>query len=206
MNKNDLRIDKFLSELRAGIAMPNKYRIEFNLPKGLPALPSSNFESMTATIRSNQRKYNGTGAVNIMCHSALLPERMLQTFEHKQMAMPYRVPYTQIYNPMTFVFYADSRLNTRRYFEIWQNSVVNVNDNTMNFYSEYTSDMKIYTLDKEGNDAYGIKCLEVYPLTIAASDLAYGNNSAQNVSVTFSYKYWTNVDDDRTENKTVYGS
>ena len=202
MNKSDLQLQKFFTEMRKGIGKPNRYRIEFNLPIGVNDV-EANWESRRGNIQSNQNKFNATGAINIMCHTAMLPERLLQSYEQKQMIVPYRVPYTQSYNPVTFTFYADSTLNTRRYFEIWQNSVVNVHNNSLNFYSEFTSDVNIYTLDVEGNDTYGVKLIKAYPLTLAATDLSYSNDGVQNITVTLSYKYWTNIEDNREINRTV---
>nr|DAM80112.1 MAG TPA: Baseplate wedge protein [Caudoviricetes sp.]DAO72641.1 MAG TPA: Baseplate wedge protein [Caudoviricetes sp.]DAS48656.1 MAG TPA: Baseplate wedge protein [Caudoviricetes sp.] len=204
MTKADMSVLKLFSEMQRGISIPNKYRMEFNLPKGVPNTGRiTNDQSEQGRIRQSQSLYNGTGAINIMCHSAMFPDRMLQSYEHKQMVMPYRVPYSQMYNPVTMTFYADSTLNTRRYFDIWQNAVVNIHDNTLNFYSEFTSDVHIWALDREGNDAYGVKLIEAYPLTLASVDLSYGNNAVQNVTVTFSYKYWATLDDNRGEARTI---
>lgn len=202
MNKSDLQLQKFITEMRNGISKPNRYRIAFNLPRGVND-KTANLESQVGKIQSNQGKYNSTGAVNIMCHTAVMPERMLQVYEQKQMIVPYRVPYTQTYNPVSCTFYADSTLNTRRYFEIWQNAVVNVHDNTLNFYSEFTSDIIIYALDSEGNETYGVKLIEAYPMSLSSVDLSYSNGNAQNITVSFSYKYWANIEDTRELNRTV---
>lgn len=132
-----------------------------------------------------------------------MPQRNLMTYEHKQMNAPYKVPYSQSYDPVPFVFYGDSNLDARRYFEIWQNAVVNIQSNTMNFYSEYVSDVTIEQLDKSGNVTYGIKLYEAYPMSISTLDYSYSNrDSIQNISVVLSYKYWQNLNDFRPASKT----
>jgi len=95
-------------------------------------------------------------------------------------------------------------LSARRYFEIWQNAVVNIQSNTMNFYSEYVSDVIIEQLDTEGNPTYGVQLIEAYPMSVTAMDYSYSNqNTIQNIAIVLTYKYWKNLYDYRKVATTV---
>jgi hypothetical protein len=139
-----------------------------------------------------------------MCHSCSLPQRTLLTYDHKQLAAPYRVPYSQSYDPVTFSFYADTDYSTREYFDIWQNAAINIGSNTVNYYNEFTSDVRITTIDIEGNDAYFVDLYEAYPINIGVVDLSYSTmNAVQTVTVTLSYKYWASSGNDTAVSRTA---
>lgn len=191
-------IDKFLASFKHGIANPTRYRVRFNLPKGIPNIDGSAWESTSGNIQRWNSYLNGDDKINLLCHTCTMPQRSLLTYEHRQLNAPYKVPYSQGYDPVSFVLYGDAKLETRKYFEIWQNAVVNIQSNTMNFYSEYVSDVTIEQLDAEGKPTYGVKLVEAYPMSVTAMDYSYSNsNSVQNVSVVLTYKYWTNMYDYR---------
>ena len=162
-------INKFLAHFKSGIASPARYRVRFNLPKGIPNISGSALESTEGNIRRWQAELNGTEKINVFCHTCTMPQRSLMTYEHKQLNAPYKVPYSQSYDPVSFVFYGDGDLSARRYFEIWQNAVVNIQSNTMNFYSEYVSDVIIEQLDTEGNSTYGVQLNEDLPMSFTAA-------------------------------------
>lgn len=200
----DLGVNKFLSLFSEGQASPSKYKIGFHLPKGIPSFAGSAPESREGSIQAWQSYLNGNEKINLLCHTCTMPQRSLMTYEHKQLNAPYRVPYSQSYEPITFSFYADADLDVRRYFEIWQNAVINIQSNTMNFYSEYISDITIEQLDKQGNSTYGVKLFECYPMSIVAIDYSYSNmNAMQNVTISMAYKYWNNMYDGRKKASSV---
>lgn len=203
---NDVSITSFISRFDSGIAKPNRYRVEFKLPRGHGADFSeigTNSASSSDFIQMFEFSLNRNGNVNIMCHTCTFPQRSLLTYEHKQLAAPYRVPYSQSYDPVTFSFYTDSNYLVREYFDIWQNAVINIGSNTLNYYNEFTSDIKIIALDVRGNDAYAVTLFEAYPINIGVVDLSYSNmNNVQNVTVTMSYKYWASDGTDTEVNRT----
>jgi len=187
----------FLSHFGNGFQHPSRYRVEFSLPPGVNLASGTigvNTESIQGNIRQVENMFNAKGGINIKCHSMTFPQRSLMTYEHKQNSAPFRIPYSSVYDPVTFSFYADSQLDTRDYFDVWQAAVVNIGTNTINFYDEYVSDIKMWALDNQGNDSYGVILYEAWPLNIGTVDFAYGaTNSYQTSTVTMSYKTWQPV-------------
>lgn len=172
-----------------GYAPANRYQIEFNLPRGIPDTPGA-FKPSTE-IRSWHNRLNGQGKINMLCHTCTMPQRNLLAYEHKQENVPYKVPYSQNYDNVSFVFYGDGEMAARKFFDIWQSTVINIKNNTLNFYDEYVADVVIKQLNKENKPIYGVKLFEAYPTAVTAIDYAYSNtNQVQNISIVMSYKYW----------------
>lgn len=182
----------------AGIAKANRYRVEFTLPGGIRTSSYfTNTQSEQGAIASQQSQLNGSGAINIMCHTCTLPSRELQSFDIKQFGPPHRMPMTASYSPISFAFYSDGNLNTRKYFEIWQTAAHNISSNTFNFYNEYVSDIRITILDAEGRDAYFVDIYECWPSSIPQVDYSYSSqDQAQSFMVVMQYRYWQAGSDD----------
>ena len=195
-------VNNFVSLLGAGLARPNKYFVEFRLPMGFSELasnPGVNSESAASNIRQVENQLNKNDAIGLMCHTLNMPARALEVYSHKQLVSPYKVPKgIQEYEPVTFSLYADSKLNTRHYFDVWQTAVVNTGSNTLNYYNEYTSDVNIYMIDSEGNySPYFVTLYEAWPMTVGDLAFSYSQNNAfQTVTVTLAYKSWQSAFDD----------
>lgn len=188
-------VSNFLSKFKAGFAKPNRYRVEFFLPPGVSA--SSNFVSSTNSYASDNslvkvgNAANGNQQVNIACHTMTMPQRSLMTYEIKQNFAPVRLPYSATYDPVTFSFYADNRYTQRDFFDVWQGAVTNIGSNTMNFYKEYVSDIKMFAQDDAGRDTYSVTLFDAYPLNIGLVDFSYAQaNNFQTITVTMSFKAW----------------
>lgn len=195
MSTSEALYAKFLSHFKHGVMRPNKYLIKFNLPKGVSGSePFVDTKVRSGMIQANDMRYNLNGSINIKCHTASFPQRNLATSDRAQNSSVFRVPYTQVYDPVTFSFYADSRGDTRRYFDIWQNTVINVRSNTLNFYDEFTSNIEIWSLDEADNRAYGVRIEEAYPIAVGAMDISFGNSGTyQTITTTLQYRRWTEI-------------
>lgn len=202
----DSSISRLVSQFGdAGIAKANRYRVEFQLPSGIRQHAYfTNTKSEAGEISSMHTTLNGSGAVNIMCHSCTLPSRELQSFDIKQFGPPHRMPMTVNYSPISFGFYSDGNLSTRRYFDIWQTAAHNISSNTFNFYNEYVADIRVTVLDASGNDTYFVDIYECWPSSIPQVDYSYSNmDQAQSFAVVMQYKYWQASHDDTRASKTV---
>jgi hypothetical protein len=198
----DVSISGFISKLKNGLARPNRFIVEFVLPRGVSDFKSGmNSNVQSGQISQQNFKFNGDGTVNVFCHTCSLPQRSLLTYTHRQLSSPYRVPYSQQeYDPVSFMFYADSELNTRRFFDIWQTAVVNTAVNTMNYYNEFTTGVTIKVLNDEGEPGYSVVLYECYPISVGMVDLSYSTaNQVMSVMVTMSYKQWSDPDTNRTD-------
>lgn len=197
--KQDGEIWRFLSHFKKGFAKSTRYRIEFSLPKGpngkLGSTNDVNQLSRAGQIQVAEKNFNRNGSINIKAHTVTFPQRALSTFEIKHNSAPFRIPYTSSYDPITVSFYNDQEMDVRRYFDIWQGAIMNFSNNTSNFYSEYTSDIRMYIQNDLGEDVYGVLLVEAFPIGTSIMDMSYSStNQFLPSSVTFSYKYWLPMD------------
>lgn len=185
-------VSSFLQNYPDGFAHPDRYIVSFTLPKGIPDSGEwMNNESSSGNSFYFERLINNQGAINIGCHTAIMPARTLLVADHKHIGAPFRYPYSQTYDPVSFTFYADKDLNARRYFDIWQTMVINIMDNSMNFWDEYTSDIKITQLDRKGRPGYSVTLYQGFPLSVGDVNFNYASrNEIQNITVTITYKLW----------------
>jgi hypothetical protein len=188
----DCSVSEFLSKFPLGFARPNRYKIEFQMPPGIPDWGGyMNEESQLGRITALGLTLNQKGAINISCHTCSMPSRTMMAYPHTQHSAPFNVPYSQQYEPVTFGFYAHNTLRARQFFDIWQTAVVNINDNSVNFYEEYTNDIMISQIDRNGEPTYQVKLYGCYPISIGDVQYSYAtNNQVQNITVTMAFKLW----------------
>lgn len=197
LNKGDGKgesYEDFLGHFQTGITRANRFRVEFNLPKGVNPKNGAyaiNPDVTTSSMKSINNSLNGKGSINIKCHTATFPQRALSTFEVKSNSVNFRVPYSTTYDPITLTFYADGNMDTRKFFEVWQSCALNFGNNTANFYDEYVSDVKLYIQDERNNDIYGIMLYEAFPTSIGMFDVSYSaENQLISIMISLSYKTW----------------
>lgn len=193
-NSRDNSIFDYMSNFKNGVMKSSRFRAEFTLPRGVSGGGSThavNTRALSNNIKAAEQGYNKTGAINLKCNLATFPERTLQTIDFKSNSVNFKMPWSTSYNPISLSFYADGNLDTREYFELWQSCVMNFGNNTMNFYNEYVSDVKLYLQNDSGADAYGIILYEAYPMSISLMDISYGNSSTVlNIMISLSFKSW----------------
>lgn len=193
-NKRDHTIYDFLANFKTGVMKTSRFRAEFKLPTGVigsTGVYSVNRNAVAGRMASQESGFNREGSINIKCHMATFPQRSLQTFDFRSNSVPFRIPYATSYDPITLSFYADGNMDTREYFELWQSSVMNFGNNTLNFYNEYVSDVKLFLQNERETDTYGIMLYECYPMNIGMFDVSYAaSSSVLNIVVTLAYKSW----------------
>ena len=203
----DLGINNFLSKFKTGFARKNRYRLEFTLPIGIQSglnVGGLNVNSLGGNIQKAQNVFNSNQEINIMCHTASFPGKTLETADYKNLVLPPKLPYFIQYDEVSFSFYCDNLYNTREYFDIWFNTVFNVDSKTVNYYNEYISNIKLVALDRYGNDTYGIMIEEAYPTGISAVEMGYDlNDEVQSITVTFMYKKWYSLSINQLSRKVV---
>lgn len=193
-NNRDNSIYDYMAHFKNGVMKSSRFRAEFNLPRGVSGGGSThavNTNALASKIKGVESTLNKNGSVNVKCNLATFPERSLQTIDFKSNSVNFKMPWSTSYQPISLSFYADGNLDSREYFELWQSCVMNFGNNTMNFYNEYVSDVKLYLQNDSGADAYGIILYEAYPVNIGLMDISYGNSSTVlNVMISLSFKSW----------------
>ena len=194
-----LTINEILAPFRdgEGVAKPSGYEVLFFPPVGASQTPSTVntfFRQMFKNITDGDQR-----EVSMQCHKIEFPGRNLDS-----------TPDTNIYGPsreivsgfsfaeITASFYQSNNYKEKQFFETWQRLCYDPNTFAMGYYDEYVGKIQIYSLDNDGLRRYGVELIECFPKTIAAQNLdALPSQTAQTCDVSFSYRYWRNLTDER---------
>ena len=194
-----LTINEILAPFRdgEGVAKPSGYEVLFFPPVGASQTPSNVntfFRQMFKNITDGDQR-----EVSMQCHKIEFPGRNLDS-----------TPDTNIYGPsreivsgfsfaeITASFYQSNNYKEKQFFETWQRLCYDPNTFAMGYYDEYVGKIQIYSLDNDGLRRYGVELIECFPKTIAAQQLdALPSTVAQTCDVSFSYRYWKNLTDER---------
>ena len=206
-----------------GFARPNRFMVDFILPKGLEEQASSEGDADQFTFQEEVQRSTLPGqlqaetelqrGLRAFCFAAELPGRNVDTAPLKTYGPKREVVYGHSYSQeITLSFYADKFLRQRSFFELWQNSAMDLATNNVHFYDEYTGAIRIYALGAFSGDAfrdriaYGVHMYECYPKTITAVPLNYGTqNEIMQINISFYYRNWSNLSIDEVRNYTVGG-
>ena len=194
-----LTINEILAPFRdgEGVAKPSGYEVLFFPPVGASQTPSNVntfFRQMFKNITDGDQR-----EVSMQCNKIEFPGRNLDS-----------TPDTNIYGPtreivsgfsfaeITANFYQSNNYKEKQFFETWQRLCYDPNTFAMGYYDEYVGKIQIYSLDNDGLRRYGVELIECFPKTIAAQQLdALPSTVAQTCDVSFSYRYWKNLTDER---------
>ena len=197
-----LTIQEILAPFRdgEGIARPSQYEVLFFPPTGYAGSggrgKSDNFiiDVLADSLgRGEQRE------VSMQCHKIDFPGRTLDSTPDTNIYGPTR----EIVNGFSFAeitasFYQSNNYQEKQFFETWQRLAYDPNSWAIQYYDDYVGKIEIYSLDNDGARRYGVQLVECFPKTIAAQNLdANPSNTPQTCDVTFSYRYWKNLTDER---------
>ena len=206
-----------------GFARPNRFMVDFILPRGLNEQASNEAGADQFTFQEEVQRSTLPGqlqaetelqrGLRAFCFAAELPGRNVDTAPLKTYGPKREIVYGHSYSQeITLSFYADKFLRQRSFFELWQNSAMDLATNNVHFYDEYTGGIRIYALGAFSGDAfrdriaYGVHMYECYPKTITAVPLNYGTpNEIMQISISFYYRNWSNLSIDEVRNYTVGG-
>ena len=175
-------LDKFTSQISAkGLASPNKFYVKFTKCPSI-ALGSSTYSDL-----------------NIMCESAVLAGRNVQSLLDRQYGLNREVAYNgPTYNPITLSFLCTKDYTEKRILDRWNNLIVDIsNGYDVEYYNNYIGELTVSALDVTGKTTYSIHYKECWPKTVNGVELNHSTqNTAARITVEMAYAYWTSDDID----------
>ena len=174
--------DKIKSLLyhHGGVAYNNKYMVTLNKP---PA-----FE-LPGGIQMREH-------LSMLCDTVSLPTKSLATFEKSiygpVKAMPYRMTFTEA--SMSFIM--TDGMNEKKYFDAWQNKIVDEKSGNLGFFDDYVCDITIKkfgrnVVTEDDAPTYEVKLFEAWPSIVSEVQLSHsGGTEAMKLPVTFQFKKW----------------
>ena len=174
-------ITEFIGSLNrsGGMARANKYEVEILAHRDHPG--------------GSQNRI-----VNLHCNTITMPGHDLEQQTQKLGSEPATeiVQGHEYAGNITATFYLDASLETKSWFDAWQEMSFDRATHKAKYYEDYIGTMNIYQLGVDGSRTYGIQCEEVYPATIGGIEYAYEtSDTIALLSVEFAYKRWTDIQD-----------
>ena len=201
-NTAALTINEILAPLKDGecVAKPSGYEVIFLPPTGhrgsggAGVTKNSFFKIMFENVGQGQAR-----EMSMQCHKLEFPGRNLDTLDDTNIYGPTRnVVNSFSFGDITTSFYMSNNYKEKQFFETWQRLAYNPNTFAIQYYDDYVGAIEIYSLDNDGARRYGVQLVECFPKTIAAQSLdALPATTAQTCDVTWSYRYWKNLTDER---------
>ena len=173
-----------------GYALPNRYEVVILPPAKLGGGGQEN-------IFNNSERNANVRDISMRVESVVLPGRTLTTSTDSNVYGPDMevVEGVTYADDISIDFQSSSGLDERVFFENWQKQAFDENTWNLGYYEDYTGEMHVYLLDRQDKRRYGLKMWDVFPKTITAASL----NGAEateilKTNVSFSFRYWTNLD------------
>ena len=180
-------IDDFKANVVSDFARPNLFQVDLNFPQGI-INNSALIELGKFTVRAANLPASNIGVIEVPFRGRVLKIAGDRTFE-----------------PWTITVMNDSKFVMRNAFELWANAIQAANENftaagTLGDASDatgYFADMSVHQLARDLKDGDSPKILKsykfynVFPSSISAIDLDYGNNDAiEEFTVELQVQYW----------------
>ena len=183
----------------SGFALAHQYMVE------LPALAGT---SLTARER------------NALCRVTRLPGRQILTNTREVGLMKQSMAYGYAVEPVGLSFHVLNDYKTKKYFDLWQNLVVDQNSQQISYSNQYKKPVKIYQLQKgkafdlgersfnifgininldfdiltKDKIIYGVELEGAFPITMNGIDLTDASaDQTVEISIDLSYKNWKRI-------------
>ena len=180
-----------------GFSRPSRYEVLLLPPTGTKGTGGDSINIMSQEMRRALGDQT-VRRTSMRCESISFPGRNLDT-----------TPDTNIYGPTREIvdgysfanisasFQCGVDMREKLYFETWQRLAYNVQTWAMQYYEDYVGSVQIFQLDENNIARYGVELVEAFPKTIAEQSLGYATtNEIHKINVTFSYRYWKNLNDE----------
>ena len=195
-------LGRFMAKVNSaeGFSRPNRFYINLVLPRAMQfALPYETDESegfrnsqydMTDTVRD----------VQAFCSTITIPDRTMTQKPIRFGSAPARKFVTDVsYADITATFYCDKLMLERNFFELWQQAAYNTSSHNFEYYDNYVGAIEIFQLGsfKDSNNAddlcHAVRLMDCYPTSVGTVELGFDkNNQIGTITVSFSYRNWTN--------------
>jgi hypothetical protein len=165
-------IRDFISQVKTeGISRTNRYKVEFRTPSNV------NPDSLQKIL--------------LLCDQVQIPGVSYASNPVRTFGELRESPYDKLFETCTLSFYIDTDMKVKRLFDSWINSIQNPISRTFNYYSEYTTDIKIEVQDIKDMTRYRLDLHECYPKSIGAIQLDYASKEIMKLNVVMQYRSWT---------------
>lgn len=146
-------VGEFIESLSHGVYSTARYEVEFILPAGVSPNGTTLIygDSIVGAIQRVEQSLNHDGRISMLAMAVDLPGRTFETVQSRAHGPKAMYP-TGLGTPemCSMSFLIDGQYGAPSYFAAWAGAVGNEMSGTINYADEYTADIKIYPLSKDG--------------------------------------------------------
>lgn len=163
--------DQFKSQIaKEGLARQNRFEVLISPPAFLPV---------------------ETNKISLYCQSVSIPGVSVSSDPVRIMGEVVEVPYDRAFTGATMVFYVDTRMDVRKYFDDWVNTIQDTDRRTFKYPNDYKSkEVTVSVLRLDNTPVYNIKLFDVFPKSIGGLSLSNDTQGVMTLDVSFDYKYY----------------
>tara|TARA_B100001778_G_scaffold213877_1_gene177112 strand:+ start:291 stop:863 length:573 start_codon:yes stop_codon:yes gene_type:complete len=162
--------------LSGGFATTEKYSVVFsNLPSQLDQGVNASFQ--------------------YLCENVAIPTKSISASDKFIYGTNYQMPYRQTFAESSMSFYCTRDMAEKKFFDKWQNLIVDPISGDLKFHENYTCTVTITQFNKQQtigeNGVYRIELLNAWPSIVA--EVQYGHSQGSEIAklpVTFQYEKW----------------
>ena len=162
--------------LSGGFATTEKYSVVFsNLPSQLDQGVNASFQ--------------------YLCENVAIPTKSISGSDKFIYGTNYQMPYRQTFAESSMSFYCTRDMDEKKFFDKWQNLIVDPISGDLKFHENYTCTVTITQFSKQQtigeNGVYRIELLNAWPSIVA--EVQYGHSQGSEIAklpVTFQYEKW----------------
>ena len=167
----------FLSLVKGkGLAAHNNYFVTIDIPRGL----LSKYASYGTTL-------------SLLCAGGDFPGVTMESRDIFWQGATKPVATNVRYSDFFLFFYIEQDMKLKTFFDDWFNLIMNPISGTVGYSDDYSTNIRIYQLDKQYQPAYAIELRNAYPRQSHPLQVAYQGNSFHKLPVVFAYRYWQNI-------------
>jgi hypothetical protein len=130
--------------------------------------------------------------LRFLCESASIPGMNFLSNPVMTYGEQREVIYNRSFEPVNLEFMLDQDMEIKRFFDSWQNLIINPRTRMLSYYENYIGTVEIYQLDNSGKESsrYIVRLNEAFPKSVAPISYSYGNKDITKLSVAIEYKFW----------------
>ena len=193
------RIDTIKSIIakHGGYAPSNRFNVIFTPPT--VSLFNLNPTNILGNIINNNFSWKDLISdprdISILCKSASFPSRNLNTAEHLAHRESKKYVTGKNDGDINMVFYITNDMYMKTMFDNWMDHIFNSKTYKANYKKEFTTDVTIQQVNKQGNPVYGVRLINAFPTQMGELTL---DNSTENgiheLSIGWSYDRYEQED------------
>ena len=175
---------------KGGFARANRFRVIFTPPTQslLNLNPQTIISSVISGNFSAKNLINDPRDIDILCDSVSIPGRQISTIDYIAEKQSVKIPYGELHDDVTCTFLLTNDYYMKTVFDSWIGSIVDMDQYSLAYKKDITTDVIIQQLDEENTPIYGVKLEGAFPTTVNDIELSNeSENTIQKLGVSFSY-------------------